>query len=153
MLVNVENDDHGTLQADVDCTCALAALGLRTRVAHIRGTSKVVSAGITLDGELFDELAEVVLPARLGGQAGDFQFVERETPRGTAVALRVHPRVGEVDPAVANAAVQEALARSDNGVLAASVWAGDGLEVERAEPLVTAAGKTLSFDRLRPGRS
>jgi hypothetical protein len=89
VLLNVENDDHGAVRYDVDCSCQLADLGLRTRVADIRGTSKVVSAGISLDGELFDELAEVVLPARLGGGTGDYQFVEHESPSGTVVSLRV----------------------------------------------------------------
>lgn len=150
VLVNVENDDYGSLRTDVHCPCPLGELGLRTRIADIRGMSKVVSAGISLDGELFDELAEIVLPARVGGQPGDYQFVEAETPSGTVVALRVHPRVGAIDEAAAGRALQAALAGSDNGALAASVWgAQGGLRIERAAPLVTPAGKTLSFDRLR----
>lgn len=150
VLLNVENDDHGTVRHDTDCSCQLAALGLRTRVADIRGTSKVVSAGISLDGELFDELAEVALPARLGGRTGDYQFVEHDSHAGTVVALRVHPRVGDVDEVEANRALDDALAGSDNGALAAAVWAAQGgLHIERAAPLVTAAGKVLSFDRLR----
>ncbi len=150
VLVNVENDDYGTLRSDVDCPCPLGDLGLRTRVADIRGMSKVVSAGISLDGELFDELAEIVLPARLGGSPGDYQFVEAETPSGTVVGLRVHPRVGAIDEGAAVRALQAALAGSDNGALAASVWESQGgLLIERAAPLVTPAGKTLSFDRLR----
>lgn len=150
VLVNVENDDHGVVRADVACACALAQLGLQTQVAGVRGTSKVVSAGISLDGEIFDELAELVLPGRVGGQPGDYQFVEQETPAGTVVALRIHPRVGPVDDDAARRALEDALAGSDNGALAASVWsAHGGLTVERAAPLVTAAGKTLSFDRLR----
>ncbi len=154
VLVNVENDDYGTIRRDVECSCSLAELGLRTAVADIRGMSKVVSAGISLDGELFDHLAEVVLPARLGGSAGDYQFVEQESGGSTVVALRVHPRVGEVDPSAAERALQAALGDSDNGVLAAAVWRSQGgLQVERTEPLVTAAGKVLSFDRLRAGGS
>lgn len=150
VLVNVENDDYGTIRRDVDCTCALAELGLRTVVADIRGMSKVVSAGISLDGDLFDHLAEVVLPARIGGSAGDYQFVEQESSGGTIVALRVHPRVGDVDPGTADRVLQDALRDTDNGALAAAVWRSQGgLQIERAEPLVTAAGKILSFDRLR----
>ena len=150
VLVNVENDDYGTVRTDVDCSCALAELGLRTRVADMRGTSKVVSAGISLDGELFDELAEIVLPERLGGQAGDYQFVEEEAATGTVVVLRVHPRVGPVDPEAAHRILQDALAETDNGALASAVWSAQGgVRVERSAPLVTAAGKTLSFDRLR----
>ena len=150
VLVNVENDDYGTVRDDLECGCALGGLGLRTRVADVRGLSKVVSAGISLDGELFDELAEVVLPSRVGGQAGDYQFVEQETPSGTVVVLHVHPRVGEIDEDVVRHALQGALAVSDNGALAASVWSsGRGLPILREAPLTTAAGKTLSFDRIR----
>ena len=151
VLLNVENDDYGTVQRHVDCGCDLAALGLRTIVSDIRGMSKVVSAGISLDGELFDHLAEVVLPGRLGGAAGDYQFVERETDAGeTVVDLRVHPRVEPVDAREAQLVLEEALAGSDNGALAAAVWSAQGgLALVRAEPLVTPAGKTLSFDRLR----
>jgi hypothetical protein len=90
------------------------------------------------------------MPARLGGGTGDYQFVEHESPSGTVVSLRVHPRVGDVDEVAANQALHDALAGSDNGALAAAVWAAHGgLQVERAAPLVTAAGKVLSFDRLR----
>ena len=157
VMVNVENDDYGSVRHDVDCSCALAELGMRTFVADIRGMSKVVSAGISLDGEVFDHLAEVLLPQRLGGAAGDYQFVEKESDAGmTVVALRVHPRVGDVDAAAARSVLEGGLAGTDNGALAASVWAAQGgLEVERAAPLVTAAGKILSFDRLRaaPSRS
>lgn len=150
VLVNVENDDHGVVRHDETCTCSLADLGLRTRVADVRGTSKVVSAGISLDGELFDELAEIVLPRRLGGQPGDYQFVELERGGQTTVALRIHPRVGPVDEVDAAEALAGALAATDNGALAASVWSGHGgLAVDRAAPIVTPAGKTLSFDRLR----
>ena len=153
VLLNVENDDYGTVRTDVDCSCPLADLGLRTVVADIRGMSKVVSAGISLDGELFDHLAEVLLPGRLGGRAGDYQFVEQEAPSGaTVVGLRIHPRVGAIEEAQAEVVLEEALAASDNGALASAVWASQGgLLIDRAEPLVTAAGKILSFDRLRSG--
>ena len=151
VLLNVENDDYGRIRRDVDCSCPLAELGLRTLVADIRGMSKVVSAGISLDGELFDHLAEVVLPRRVGGRPGDYQFVEQEGPSGsTVVVLRIHPRVGAVDEGQVREVLQSALAVSDNGALAAAVWSAEGgVPVERAEPLVTAAGKILSFDRLR----
>lgn len=150
VLLNVENDDYGTVTHDVDCACDLGSLGLRTRISGIRGISKVVTAGISLDGELFDHLTEVALPERLGGRAGDYQFVEQDSPTGTVVVLRVHPRVGELDVGAARDALRSALSTSDNGALAASVWgASDGLVVERDAPIVTLAGKTLSFDRLR----
>ncbi|HEX4776709.1 MAG TPA: hypothetical protein VFW74_08050 [Acidimicrobiia bacterium] len=153
VLLNVENDDYGTLRHDVACGCPLGRLGLTDRLRDIRGISKVVAAGISLDGELFDHLAEVVLPARVGGGPGDYQFVEEESADGTVVALRVDPAVAAVDVDAARTAIREALATSDNGVLADGVWARDGLRVERAAPVVTKAGKRLSFERMSTSQS
>jgi hypothetical protein len=148
VLVNVENDDYGVVRHDVDCACGLGALGLRTRLANIRGISKVVAAGISLDGEIFDRIVETDLPARVGGGAGDFQFVERESETGTTMALRVRPDI-DLNEEHLRDAVEAALRTSDNGVLAAAVWARNGgLHIERSAPLVTKAGKTLSFERI-----
>ena len=56
----------------------LAALGLRTRISDIRGISKVVAAGISLDGDdVRSHWWSVELPDRVGGGAGDYQFVEQ----------------------------------------------------------------------------
>lgn len=148
VMVNVENDDYGVVRHGLSCDCALAELGLTTRVSEIRGISKVVTAGISLDGELFDQLAEVDLPGRLGGGPGDFQFAESDDGSGTVLVLRVHPRIGEIDHADALEVMGAVLGGSDNGVLARSVWSKDtGLRIERCAPSVTVAGKTLSFDR------
>lgn len=148
VLVNVENDDYGSLRRGVSCSCRLGELGLETRIAHIRGISKVVAAGISLDGEIFDHLAEVALPERLGGGPGDFQFVEGGAAAGTTVTLRIHPRVGAVDEAAAVAAVRAVLATTDNGRLAERVWMPRGhLPIARTAPAVTASGKTLSYER------
>lgn len=149
VLVNVENDDYGVVRHGVECGCGYGQLGLRTRVADIRGISKVVAAGISLDGETFDRLVEIALPARLGGGPGDYQFVEEEGPSGTVVSLRIHPRLGAVDDDAALALVRDELKATENGVLAARVWtAGDGLRVVRAPAASTKAGKTLSFERI-----
>jgi hypothetical protein len=148
VLVNVENDDYGVVRPDVDCSCGLAALGLRTRISNIRGISKVVAAGISLDGEVFDRLVERELPDRVGGGAGDYQFVEREGSSGTTMSLRVHPDV-DLNEEHLRDAVDAVLRTTDNGVLAAAVWERNGgLSIERSAPLVTKAGKTLSFERI-----
>jgi hypothetical protein len=148
VLLNVENDDYGMVRPDVHCSCGLAPLGLRTRISNIRGISKVVAAGISLDGEVLDRLVETELPGRVGGGAGDFQFVEREGAAGTTMALRVHPDI-DLNEEHLRDAVDAALRTSDNGVLAAAVWARTGgLRIERSAPLVTKAGKTLSFERI-----
>lgn len=152
VLVNVENDDFGVVRRDVDCACRLGALGLRTRLSNIRGISKVVAAGVTIEGEAFDELVERLLPARLGGGPGDYQFVEEEGDAGTTLALRIHPRVGDVDDDDARRAVRDALAATDNGLLASAVWERDGgVRIERRPPRLTKASKLLAYDRIAAG--
>jgi hypothetical protein len=148
VLLNVENDDYGVVRHVVDCSCRIAALGARTRISHIRGISKVVAAGISLDGETFDRMVEIDLPARLGGGAGDYQFVEREEPTGTTVTLRVRPGIDVADQRCRDT-VAALLRSTDNGVLADAVWQRNGgLRIERSTPIVTKAGKTLSYERL-----
>lgn len=149
VLLNVENDDFGRLTHDVDCGCPLGALGLRTRLADIRGMSKVVTGGISIDGATFDHLCEDVLPTRLGGGPGDYQFVEDDSAGGTVIELRIRLDVGEVDEAVALHIVREAIEQDEFGVLASTVWGDDGhVRIVRRDPLVTRAGKQLAYERL-----
>jgi hypothetical protein len=153
VLVNVENDDFGRLDHDVACGCALGSIGLRTRLADIRGMSKVVAAGISIDGATFDRLCEELLPARLGGGPGDYQFVEDDAHGATTIQLRIHPRVGDVDEPAALAVVRGAVEADELGVLASSVWGEHGhVRVVRTEPVVTRAGKQLAYERLGAGR-
>lgn len=151
VLVNVENDDYGELQLDDEpCGCLMGRVGVRTRLAHVRGLSKVVAAGISLSGAVFDELTDTLLPAKVGGGPGDYQFVEGEVDGATTVTLRIHPRVGAVDERATLEVVTGALAQNDNGVLATEVWRPSGtLRVAREAPAQTAAGKTLSYERIR----
>lgn len=151
VLVNVENDDYGEVRTDEDpCACLLAQVGVRTRLWGIRGLSKVVAAGISVPGEVFDRITDEALPARFGGGPGDFQFVEDEVDGGARVSLRVHPHLGPVDEAAVLRAATSILGESDSGVLATEVWRPAGtLRVVRAAPLQTRAGKTLSYERSR----
>jgi hypothetical protein len=146
VLVNVENDDYGEVRRDVPCDCALGRLGLTTRLSHIRGISKVVAAGVTIEGHVFDEIAERLLPAALGGGPGDYQFVEVDGAEGTAMVLRIHPDVGGVDDGAAGDAVRQALAVTDNGLLASAVWGS--FRIERRPPSITQAGKLLAYQRI-----
>lgn len=151
VLLNVENDDFGRLEHDVDCGCPLGELGLRTRLSDIRGMSKVVAAGISIDGSTFDHLCEELLPARIGGGPGDYQFVEDDTHGSTVIQLRIRPTVGIIDIDAALRIVRAEIERDEFGVLASSVWGDDGhVRVVRTEPIVTRAGKQLAFERLSP---
>ncbi len=152
VLVNVENDDYGVIE-DRDCSCVLGGLGLRTRVRDIRGISKVVAAGVSLEGGTFDHLAEVALPTRIGGGPGDYQFVEEAEAGHTLVVLRIAPEVGRVDEDMALAVVRDLVTQDEYGALADSVWGPQTLRVRRCAPQVTKAGKTLSYQRAATGGS
>lgn len=152
VMVNVENDDYGVIE-DVDCPCVLGGMGLRTRLRDIRGISKVVAAGVSLEGGTFDHLAEVALPTRLGGGPGDYQFVEEAEAGHTVVVLRIAPEVGRVDEDEALAVVRDVVTRDEYGALAQSVWGPQTLRVRRSAPQVTKAGKTLSYQRAATGGS
>jgi hypothetical protein len=151
VLVNVENDDYGDVRRDVTCDCPLDGLGLHSRLRDIRGLSKVVAAGISLEGDTFDRLAEVVLPERVGGGPGDYQFVEEGDDVATHIVLRVHPRVGAIDEAAALALVRAEVTTDEYGVLADSVWGPESLRVQRGAPMMTRAGKTLAYERTTVG--
>jgi hypothetical protein len=155
VLLNVENDDYGRITIDEEpCQCLLGQLGVRTRISDVRGVSKVVAAGITLEGEVFDHIVEQALPAGLGGGPGDFQFVEDEHDGRPRVTLRINPALGDVDEAAVLDTVVGVLRKTDGGVLAAEVWAPSGvLRVTRELPLVTPAGKCLSYERMTPAGS
>jgi hypothetical protein len=153
VLVNVENDDFARVRRGEDaCVGPLGALGMRTRISGIRGMSKVVAGGVSVNGELLDQLVDTELPQRLGGRAGDYQFVELDQPSGTRLALRVHPQAGPVDEQLAGQVVREALRAHDNGVLADEVWES-AVAVIRTPPVVTGGGKLLAIDRLGTTRS
>ena len=51
------------------------------------------------------------------------------------------------DEDVNRSASADALAGSDNGRLAGSVWSTGGVRIERVAPAVTVSGKTMAFDR------
>ena len=149
VLVNVENDDYGTISVDTEpCFCLVGQLGMRIRLAGIRGSSKVVTGGTTIPGELLEKLAEEMLPKQLGGGPGDYQFAEAEEDSGvTALTLRVDPRLGAIDEAAAVRLVNEALGCSDNGLLARRLW-GDRVRVQRTVPVRTPVAKLLPFEPL-----
>lgn len=153
VMLNVENDDFGRVQHHVACDCPLGRLGLTTTVADIRGISKVVAAGISIEGSTFDRLCEELLPAGIGGGAGDYQFVEDDTAGRTVIELRVRPSIGPIDDAAALDLVRRTIEADELGVLASSVWGEDGhVRVARTDPIITRAGKQLAYERLQPSR-
>jgi hypothetical protein len=150
VFLNVENDDYGELAVDATpCKCLLGELGMRTRVAHMRGVSKVVAGGITVRGEVFERLADVELPQRFGGGPGDWQFAEREVGGRTQVTLRIAPRVGTVDVDAVRTAIRRVMRAEEVGLLADEVWREE-LHIEVADPEAAPSGKVLAYQALGP---
>ena len=97
------------------------------------------------DADVISVLDEI-LPARFGGQAGDYQLLEGEAEAGQPrLSLLVHPNVGELD------------AREVVDVFLSAIGKGSGVErltellwhdtalvvVERTPPHIMASGKVL----------
>ena len=77
--MNLENDDYGELIEDgPPCGCELERLGARTKLRGMRGMSKIVAGGTTVPGEVFERLADDLLPAQFGGTGTHYQFFEHE---------------------------------------------------------------------------
>ena len=88
-----------------------------------------------------------MLPARFGGDATDYQFIEEECNGLPLVSLVVSDRVGGVDPGEVRAAVLDSLASRDGAHrMMATIWRDGGtLRVMRREPHATKAGKILAL--------
>jgi len=151
VFINGECDDAARVTRDADaCACAIGQLGIRTRLAEVRGLSKVVAGGITLPGERLEILCEVELPQRFGGDAGSYQFAEAERDGVTQLLVRIDPHVGPVDEGAVAEVLRDELRRDDLGVLADEVWQGPGrVVVLREAPVASRSGKVLPFEPLR----
>jgi hypothetical protein len=152
VLLNMENDDYGTLLGPAEiCGGPFDALGLRRKISGVRGISKVVAGGVTVDGELLVQLVDAVLPARFGGAPSDYQFAEAGADGVARLELRVSARLpGVVEEEVVEV-VEAALRGDELGLLAASVWSpSQSVRVVREQPRVARSGKTLAFEPLYP---
>lgn len=142
IMINVEAGDYGVL-GEGPCQCPFGRLGLSARLHTIRSYEKLTSEGMHfLGGDLLD-LVERILPARFGGQATDYQFVEEAEHGLPRVALVISPRVGALDEAAVVATVLDELAgRAVSGPMMARIWRdGRTLRIVRREPYVTSSAK------------
>lgn len=150
-LLNVETGDSALLERRA-CNCRLGAQGLRTHLSHIRSFEKLTGEGMTFARTNLTHVIESVLPGRFGGTSIDYQLLEQELAGGLPrLVLRVSPAVGTVDEAALRTAFLAALAQDgDLERYMAAFWArANTIAVERAIPLVTAAGKVLPFHPMR----
>lgn len=144
ILINAATGDHADL-GEWDCGCPLRDLGLRVLLRGIFSHEKLTSEGMTFAAQQLTPLVDELLPRRFGGRPTDYQFVEDEEDGLTRLTLRISPRVGAIDDAVAIETVLGALGRSGPAAdLMAGAWRlSRTLRVSRREPHVTNALKVL----------
>ncbi len=153
VLLNVSLGDRATLTRR-RCGCPLDRLGWTTHLHTIRSHEKLTSAGMTfLDSDVVQVLEEV-LPARFGGMPTDYQLVEEEDAAGRPrLRLLVHPAIGPVDRDAVARTFLAAISRGSGAErVMGRVWRDAGiLDVERAAPQATRAGKLLHLHVVRRG--
>jgi len=148
VLINVEMDDAGVVEK-TNCDCVFSRLGMNYRLSHLSSFGKLTGSGMSLVGSDVLEILEVKLPQQLGGVAGDYQLVERETRTGSTIELRVSPRVRLTSLEQAREGFLEAIRGCYGGSLAVRDWRhGEAVEVVQAEPLRTSSGKVLPLHLL-----
>jgi hypothetical protein len=143
LMLNVELGDYATVSRR-RCGCLLDRLGFDTHLHDVRSWEKLNSAGVTFLGTELLTLVEQVLPARFGGSAVDYQFVEEEVAGLPRVSLLVHPRLDGVDAAAVIDTVLTSLDACPGGALMSHTWREHGtLGVRRLPPYTTGAFKLL----------
>jgi hypothetical protein len=153
IMLNVEIDDYGVCE-ERSCGCPLEQYGFRKHVTEIRSYRKLTGEGVTLIGSDMIRILEEVLPAKFGGTALDYQFMEEENERGfTQLSLVISPQVAILDENAVIGVVLEAMGRENNAAgLARAEWAQAGtLRVKRMEPVITARGKLMPLHLAQRG--
>jgi len=149
IMLNVESGDYGVRERR-ECGCHVLPAGFREHLHTIRSYEKLTSEGMHFLGDELLSLVEQVLPARFGGTATDYQFVEYEERGLPKVSLVVSPSVGPFDPDEAVRAMLDYLrGRGVGQKLMTDVWAnGETLRVERDAPHMTPAGKIQPLQKI-----
>jgi hypothetical protein len=149
VTINVESGDYATIESR-DCGCPVAAAGLGPHLHTIRSYEKLATEGMNFLGSEIHTLVEEVLPSRFGGVPTDYQFVEAERDGLTRLELRVSPRLGPLDAAQVRDAVLGHLAApgAPGEMMSEVLRLAETLQVERGDPHVTEAGKTLVLQPL-----
>jgi hypothetical protein len=142
LLLNARLGDVATVERR-NCGCAFGDLGFSTHLRHVRGLDVVASEAMRVRRADLARLAEEVLPARHGGTALDYQWIEHEERALTRLGLRVDPRLGPVDEQAVVRDVLEELARLDWAHrLCTQLWREAGtVRVLRERPTTSARGK------------
>ncbi|MEO7651469.1 MAG: hypothetical protein ABIZ80_13470, partial [Bryobacteraceae bacterium] len=148
VLINAEMDDGGVIEP-FQCDCTYAAAGFHLRIRDIASYGKMTGQGITLVGTDLIRILEESLPVRFGGAAGDYQLVEADEGSGTKILLHMSPRTKQSKSWEVREYFLAEVRKLYGGSLAVRVWNhSEGVEVVRAEPYRTPAGKVLPLHLL-----
>jgi hypothetical protein len=144
LMINVEIGDHAVLERR-ECGCPFGLAGFSEHLHTIRSYEKLTSEGMHFVGSDLMELLETTLPQQFGGDALDYQLVEREIDGLCRVALVVSPAIGVIDEPHLIETMLDALKVGGQGRGMMSQWWKDGsvLTVERREPYTTGAAKVM----------
>lgn len=149
VLLNVDIGDRATLETG-RCGCSYDRLGCRLRLHTIRSADKITEFGVTFALHDVFHVLEDLLPARLGGSAGDYQLVEERDGRGLArYTILLNPALPPIDDArVPDAFLSEIARLRDYYGVMASIWQRERLVgVQRGPAIAGASGKILPFAR------
>ena len=146
IMLNVELGDYAVAERRA-CGCDWEAMGFTEQLRTIRSYDKLTSEGMHFIGSDLIALVDEVLPARFGGDATDYQFVEEERDGLPTVSLVVSRKIGDLDEADVQRTVLNALgSRNGGNRMMAGLWRDGGtLRVVRRDPHVTSAGKILAL--------
>jgi hypothetical protein len=151
LMMNVDLGDYGVIERR-RCGCVWDSLGFTEHFHTIRSYEKLTTGGMHFVGADLIALAEETLPARFGGHATDFQFVEEEEHGLPRVHLVISPRVGPLDEDAVAGEVLSALGGRDAAHRAMAAFWRDGqtLRIVRREPYATRTGKIQTLHLARP---
>lgn len=142
IMINVESGDSAVAETG-SCGCKLEKSGLGRRYGAFRSYEKLTSEGMHILASDLLELLDVILPAKFGGQATDYQFVE-DYPQGLPrISLYINPQLGELDENALLSTVSTFLQgrQSPQALMGEILWQGNTFRVVRKAPLATAASK------------
>jgi len=139
--INVEIGDTGVIEP-CTCDCRLRSLGLHQQIRDMAAISKVTAQGMLIGMDDLATVLEEVLPARFGGQLGDYQIIETEGATQTEVVLRIRLGATVVPPGEVLRAFLAETGRLYGGSLSVRSWShSNGIRAEFGEPVFTETGK------------
>lgn len=137
VAINLEMDDAGEV-GPATCGCGLTQLGFTQQINHIFSYGKLTGYGTSLMAGDVLRILESLLPNRFGGVPSDYQLIEIEQGKQTAIELRVHPRLGVTSESDVRDYFMKELKRIWSGSTTGRTWTQSGsFRVSMKAPIQT----------------